>query len=168
MTKPSYQTPEYKYSEKPTIDQLQSMGWEYIEGDEEVAESSERENFKQVLLTQRLREAIRKINVDENGEPWLEDSQIDSAIAKLEYLGTQKLIEANQTVTDLLLSGTEVKGKDGKNTTIQYIDFDNLDNNNFLAVNQFRVDPPWSTGERGFVWYSRHCFVRQWYPISSY
>lgn len=45
MPKP---TPEYLYSEKPTIDQLQMMGWQYIEGDWEVPHITERENFKQV------------------------------------------------------------------------------------------------------------------------
>ena len=151
MTKSTSETPEYKYSEKSIIDQLTSMGWEYIEGDTEVAENTERENFKQVLLIKRLQNAIKTINLDENGKPWLEDNQIDNAIAQLERLGTSKLIEANQTVTDLLLSGTPVQGKDGKNTNIQYIDFNNPDNNDFLVINQFRVDPPWSSGDRGFI-----------------
>lgn len=84
MTKSSDRTPEYQYSEKPTIDQLKSMGWKYIEGDTEVAENTERESFKQVLLKRRLHDAIKTINVDENGTPWLEDNQIEGAITKLQ------------------------------------------------------------------------------------
>jgi type I restriction enzyme R subunit len=126
------------------------MGWQHIEGDWDVAELTERDNFKQVLLTQRLREAIRHINRDENGNIWLDDSQINTAITQLERLGTSKLIEANQTVTDLLLFGTTVEGKDGKNVTIHYIDFEHCDRNDFLVINQFRVDPPWSSGNQGF------------------
>ena len=48
-------TPEYIYVEKPTIDQLQSMGWQYIEGSWDNPQVTDRENFKQVLISDRLR-----------------------------------------------------------------------------------------------------------------
>jgi predicted metal-dependent hydrolase len=48
-------TPEYIYVEKPTIDQLQSMGWQYIEGSWDNPQLTNRENFKQVLISDRLR-----------------------------------------------------------------------------------------------------------------
>ncbi|MFP4343723.1 MAG: type I restriction endonuclease [Anaerolineales bacterium] len=34
---------------------------------------------------------------------------------------------------------------------IHYIDYEHLEHNDFLAINQFRVDPPWATGNRGYV-----------------
>jgi predicted metal-dependent hydrolase len=49
------QTPEYIYAEKPTTDQVVSMGWQYIEGSWDNAQITERENFKQVLISDRLR-----------------------------------------------------------------------------------------------------------------
>jgi type I restriction enzyme R subunit len=61
----SQQTPEYIYSEKPTIDQLVNMGWQYIEGDWDNPEITERENFKQVLLSDRLKAAIKCIKLDD-------------------------------------------------------------------------------------------------------
>lgn len=150
MTKPISKSPEYLYSELPTLTQLKLMGWQHIEGDCKNPAVSDRDNFKQVLLIPRLRDAIRRINRDRNGNEWLDDTQIDTAISQLDRLGTSKLIEANQTVTDLLLFGTLLEGSDGKNTPIHYIDFERPENNDFLAINQFRVDPPWITGDRGY------------------
>jgi predicted metal-dependent hydrolase len=51
-------TPEYIYVEKPTIDQLQSMGWQYIEGSWDNPQLTNRENFKQVLISDRLRSIL--------------------------------------------------------------------------------------------------------------
>lgn len=144
-------TPEYIHVEKPTIDQLTGMGWQYIEGDKFNPKVTERENFKQVILGDRLKNAIKRINLDDTGKQWLDDIQISTAASQLERLGTLKLIEANQTVTNLLLSGTTVLGNDGKQHTVHFIDFEKPENNDFLAINQYRVDPPWITGERGFI-----------------
>ena len=60
-------------------------------------------------------------------------------------------MEANQAATELLLKGTTVLGQDGKQHTLHFIDFEHPDNNDFLAINQYRVDPPWATGNRGFI-----------------
>lgn len=144
MTPPK-QTPEYLYSEKPTFDQLQSMGWQYIEGDWEVPDVTERDTFKQVLLKKYLREALKTIN------PWLDDSQVETAVTTLERQASGKaLMEMNQSITELLQQGTTAQGADGKDVTVHYVDFEYIDKNNFLCMNQFRVDPPWSTGNKGF------------------
>ncbi|MBN4003593.1 HsdR family type I site-specific deoxyribonuclease [Nostoc sp. LPT] len=146
-------TPEYIYVEKPIIEQLISMGWQYIEGSWDNPAITERENFKQVLLIQRLKAAIKRINLDDNGNPWLDDIQVQTAVSQLERLGANRLIEANQAATELLLKGTTVLGQDSKQHTVHFIEFDpeNLHRNNFLAINQYRVDPPWATGNRGFI-----------------
>lgn len=53
-------------------------------------------------------------------------------------------MEANQTATHLLLKGTVVEGDPdlhgGHNQTVRYIDFDHLERNDFLVVDQFRAD----------------------------
>jgi type I restriction enzyme R subunit len=144
-------TPEYIYAEKPTIDQLISMGWQYIEGSWDNPQVSDRENFKQVLISDRLKAAIKRINLDDNGNPWLDDTQVNAAVSQLERLGAQRLMEANQSATELLLKGTTVLGQDGKQHTVHFIDFEHPENNDFLAINQYRVDPPWATGNRGFI-----------------
>ncbi len=147
----SQPTPEYMYVEKPTIDQLVNTGWQYIEGDWDKPEITERENFKQVLLRSRLKAAVKRINLGDRGNPWLEDTQVNAAVSQLERLSVSKLMEANQEATDLLLKGTTVSVQDGRDITIQFIDFEHPENNDFLAINQFRVDPPWATSNRGFI-----------------
>ncbi|MGH1394696.1 MAG: type I restriction endonuclease subunit R [Trichormus sp.] len=147
------QTPEYIHVEKPTIEQLTGMGWQYIEGSWDNPAITERDNFKQVLLTQRLKAAIKRINLDENGNPWLDDIQVQTAVSQLERLGANRLMEANQAATELLLKGTTVLGQDGKQHTVHFIEFnpEYWQHNDFLVINQYRVDPPWATGNRGFI-----------------
>jgi hypothetical protein len=48
-------SPERAKVERPLIEQLQQLGWDYLEGDTDVPYLTERENFGQVLLTGRLR-----------------------------------------------------------------------------------------------------------------
>ena len=61
------QTPDEKtYVEIPFIEQLKAMGWEHIEGDIDVPYLTERESFRDVLLTDRLCRAIKKINLDDS------------------------------------------------------------------------------------------------------
>lgn len=138
--------------ELPFIQQLKHMGWAIAEGDTEVPYLTEnRKGFREVLLVEHLRDTIKRINTDTAGNQWLDETRINKAVSDLERPGTHKLLEANRELTRLLIKGTEVEGPDGKQRTIQYIDFENPKNNDFLAINQFRVDPPWSTGERGFI-----------------
>ncbi len=78
------ESPEYIQVELPFIQQLQAMGWDYLPGDIGVPYLTERENFRQVLLTDRLREALVRINLDEDGEPWLDEARINQAVSRLE------------------------------------------------------------------------------------
>ncbi|HEY9637282.1 MAG TPA: hypothetical protein V6D14_28035 [Coleofasciculaceae cyanobacterium] len=57
-------------------------------------------------------------------------------------------MEANQAARELLLKGTTILEPDGKQHTVHFIDFDpeHRDRNNFLVINQYRVDPSWATG----------------------
>lgn len=41
---------EYDLVEKPFCEQLKGMGWDWLEGDTDVPELTERENFREVLL----------------------------------------------------------------------------------------------------------------------
>ena len=101
---------EYTRVEQPFLEQLKSMNWQHIEGDLDVPYLAERESFRDVLLMDRLRDAVRKINVDENGNPWLDDRRISQAVENLQRLGSAGLMEANRTATDLLLKGAQVEG----------------------------------------------------------
>ena len=142
---------EYSKVEHPFIEQLRALGWGYLEGDTGVPYLTEREDFRQVLLAGRLRQALAHINLGEDGQPWLDEARINQAVGRLERLGEHRLIEANQAATGLLLKGTQVEGPDGKQVTVRFIDFDHPERNDWLAINQFRVDPPWATGGRDYV-----------------
>jgi hypothetical protein len=54
---------EYDLVEKPFCEQLKGMGWDWLEGDTDVPELTERENFREVLLKGRLAAALRKLNL---------------------------------------------------------------------------------------------------------
>jgi len=152
---PNNDGPEYTKVELPFIQQLRAMGWDYLqEADEDktaIPAFTERESFKDVLLKDRLRAAISRINLDENDQPWLDDARLSQAISRLEKLAQHTLIESNKAATELLIKGAIVEGPDGKNVTIRYIDFDRPDRNDLLAINQFRVWPQWATDHRGSI-----------------
>ena len=142
---------EYDFVEKPFCEQLQKMGWTWIEGDVDVPELTERSNFRDVLLKERLVAALLRINL-RGGEPWLDDTRMTKAIRDLEQAGGHRLMEINQSSTELLLKGTVVEGlpdwDHGRQQPIRYIDFENVENNDFLVINQFKVE---LTSGRGHI-----------------
>ncbi|MFV9691499.1 MAG: type I restriction endonuclease subunit R [Desulfobacteria bacterium] len=147
------QSPDEKtHVEIPFIEQLKAMGWEHIEGDIDVPYLTERESFRNVLLTTRLRRAIKKINLDDNGNPWLDDDRVNQVVSALERISAPKLMEANKKAFDLIVQGVEVEGDSvlhgGKEKTVAIIDFDHFEKNDFLAINQFRVDV---SGGKAFI-----------------
>jgi len=148
-------SPEYTLVEYPLIRQLQAMGWTYLQEaeEDEVADPSftERARFQDVLLVSRLREALVRINLGADGQPWLDEARLNQIAGRLEHLHGFSLIESNQAATELLVAGTTVEGLDGKHVSVQYIDYEHPERNDYLAINQFRVDPYGSTGERGYI-----------------
>ena len=49
--------------ERPFCEQLKAMGWQWIEGDKDVPDFTERANFREVLIKGRLATALRKLNL---------------------------------------------------------------------------------------------------------
>lgn len=143
---------EKTYVEIPFIVQLKQMGWNHIEGDIDVPYLTERESFRDVLLTSRLRAALKKINLDDSGNPWLDDERAGQVISRLERISAPKLMEANKQAFDLIVQGVEVGGgadaHQGREKTASVIDFEHPERNDFLAVDQFRVDVP---GKKSFI-----------------
>jgi type I restriction enzyme R subunit len=138
---------EYTEVELPLLRQLLAMGcWSHIEGSKSDPFASERETFREVVLSRWLRAALRRINLDDEGNEWLDESRVAQAEASLLRPSALKLIEANQEATSRLLTGTTVDGVEGRDggrgQTVHYIDWEHPERNDFLAVNQFRVDEP--------------------------
>lgn len=147
---------EYTEVERPMLVQLTAMGWQYVQGDIDYPEKTFREHFRDVLLRAKLREAIRRINRDDNGNEFLDDVTIERAIRELEITAEHSLLGKNQELTEKLIKGVEVeraesRGPGGQRLQpVKFIDFapEHLDRNEFLAINQFRVD---FVGRTGFV-----------------
>ena len=72
--------------------------------------------------------------------------------ADLEQAAGHRLMEINQSATELLLKGTVAEGlpdwDQGRPQPVKYIDFENWANNDFLVINQFKVE---LTSGRGHV-----------------
>lgn len=96
---------EYDLAEKPFCEQLKGMGWQWIEGDPDLPETTDRTTSREVLLKGRLSAALKKLNL-RNGQPWPDDNRIAHAIRDLEQAGGHRLVEVNQSATKLLLKGT--------------------------------------------------------------
>ena len=137
---------EYTYSEKPLLDQLVGLGWSMIEGSKSDAAVTERDSFRTSILEARLREATRQINLGPDSQPWLDYSRLAEAVSTLTRTETGKLIEINERMSERLLEGVSVTGlpdwNQGRSQRIKLIDFDHPERNDFLAINQFRVDEP--------------------------
>ena len=82
----------------------------------------------------------------------MDDARIAKAIRDLEQAAGHRLMEINQAATALLLKGTEVEGlpdwDHGRNQPVKFIDFAHPENNDFLVINQFKVE---LTSGRGHV-----------------
>lgn len=81
---------EYTLVEQPLIDQLTHMGWQHLLGDTDVPYLTERQSFREMLLTGRLRAALRRINLDASGQPWLDDTRINQAVSTLDTVDIGK------------------------------------------------------------------------------
>jgi type I restriction enzyme R subunit len=126
--------------ERPLVAQLRAMGWREI-----AADADGRASLRETLLTDRLRAAIHRINLYA-GRSWLDDTRLTQAIGLLMRPGGGSLIEVNRELTDLLVSGTYVAAPDDspnrRDVRVQYIDWNNPTENEFIAIRQFRVELP--------------------------
>ena len=129
---------EYTIVEAPAIEQLKKLGYTYIQGDalSPDIENPERGSWRDVVLGRRLRGALKKIN------PWLSDDNLNKAVHDLTFINQASLIESNQWLYENLvkyMSYEQDLGNGRKGQTLKIIDFENIENNEFLVVNQFKV-----------------------------
>lgn len=123
--------------EQPAIDQLKNLGWSYVDGRTLLPDSTdERSSFKEPILEKRLSDSIKRIN------PWLSEENLRKIVRDLTKTQYANLLEANQGIWNLLTQYVSVDqdlGKGRKGQTVKIIDFENIENNEFLCVNQFKV-----------------------------
>ncbi len=137
--------PEWEVVEGPLLGHLGMLGWEtLVWSKREVTDNVGRLSDRDVLLEERLRQALLRINPGPDGVPWLDEVRIKGTVAELRSMSAGvKLLEANRVSTDLLLGGVTVAGlggwDGGRDRTVSYIDWDDWSVNDFLAVSQFPI-----------------------------
>ncbi|HCI29113.1 MAG TPA: type I restriction endonuclease subunit R [Fervidobacterium sp.] len=117
------------------------LGYEFIEGEKLSVINGERESLSDVVLINRLKKALKRLN------PWMDENSINKAvryITNANILGTS-LLEINEEIYNSLveLNFAVEQDLDGngkkKFHTVQFIDFENVENNDFLVTRQFEV-----------------------------
>lgn len=150
---------ELNVVERPLLRQLGVMGWTHVEGAAEDPSTGRkayhllgRDTFQQTLLRDRLKAALRRLNRNEDGSEWLDERRITQAISQLERPTAKDFIAINEELHDKIVRGVNVSGPEGEHERrVRFVGFEPGDENEFVAVNQFRVDPPGASGVSGFI-----------------
>lgn len=130
---------ELEQVEEPFLRQLERLGWRVLRGDKYDPVSTQRETFSEVIIESELRTALRQIN------PWLEEDQITGLVHRVQTPQENSLLKANEEILTLLLEGWPVDinhRTQQKSPTARFLDFNDSDNNRFLAVSQFKLVIP--------------------------
>ncbi len=134
-----------KYTESDlelaTLEWFEEIGYQVIGGPDidPQSENPERKTFTDVILDDRLRAAIAKINSQ------IPHEAQEEAFKKVKNAGhiSSHLITNNKNFHEYLRSGVDVEYRrpDGSiaGDKVWLLDADNIENNDFLAVNQFTV-----------------------------
>jgi type I restriction enzyme, R subunit len=138
---------EYSEVELPFLQQLAEQGWTVIDqgaGIPENAAPSLRGSFREWLLPAVFDSAVRRINRTDDGRPWLTDLQLEDLRGQLLRQPNRTLLEANEAIQALLFKAqveqNELTGE--ADPVVRLIDFHVPGNNQFHAINQFRIDTP--------------------------
>lgn len=134
--------PEYWYVEKPSIDLLAQLGWTPVDAFQETfgADGSlGRDSQREVVLTHRLRAAMRILNSEH-----IPDSVVNEAIEVLtKDRSAMDRVRANREVHDLLRDGFRAEWTDERGEkqmeTLRFLDLAAPLNNDLLAVQQLWV-----------------------------
>jgi len=124
--------------EESAIEILQSQGWEYANGRDLSPEGlfCERENYQQIILTQRLRNAISKIN------PNIPADAQEAAVQKVLRISSPVLLHNNEEFHKMLVEKVKIPYQQNgyeRSHEVALVDFENINNNQFLVVNQYTI-----------------------------
>jgi type I restriction enzyme R subunit len=128
---------ELDKAELPAIAQLQQLGWKYVHGTQLTPEAGARAYQRDVVLINHLESAIKHIN------PWISDENLRKVSREITHPVCTGLMEYNHSFYTTLVNYLSVEqdlGKGRKGQTVKIIDFDNIDNNEFICTSQFKVE----------------------------
>jgi type I restriction enzyme R subunit len=125
--------------EQLCLEWFKDTGWDYVCGYEIAPDGdhSERSDYRQIVLHDRLLSCLEVIN------PHIPVATLELVAIQVAKPETPILIKNNKAFHQLLLEGVKVEYKDKndkeKTDYVQLIDFSNVDNNQFLVVNQYTI-----------------------------
>jgi type I restriction enzyme R subunit len=124
--------------EDAALEILQELGYKVVYGPEIAPDGSkpERAKWDDVILVERLKDAIDRLNPD------IPKEAKEDALKKVLRASSHKLVQNNKTFHKYLTTGVEVEyRKNGriKGDIVQLFDFNKPKNNEFLAINQFTI-----------------------------
>lgn len=125
--------------EVAALEWFEQLGYTRLQGTEVSPGDTHtgRNNYSEVLLGNRLHDAIRNLN------PQLSTEAVEEVYRKVTCLDHPGLIERNRHFHELLVEGVPVVNRriDGslRNELARIIDFEHLDKNDWLVVNQLTI-----------------------------
>ena len=127
--------------EEAALEWLEALGYAILHGPEiaagEPAAERDDSGYRDVILERRLRQALERLN------PTLPPEAIEDAYRRLTLADEPSLVTRNHALHQSLVEGVTVEytRPDGSigGALVQVIDFDDPENNDWLAVNQFTV-----------------------------
>ena len=130
------------------IELLEKQGYHYIYAPDIApdGERQERKSYEDVLLTERLQNAIRGIN------PNVPADSLDEALKEIQRINSPELLANNEAFHRMLTEGIKVsyqKEGNDRGDLVWLIDFEHPENNEFIAANQFTVKESSPLGDRG-------------------
>jgi type I restriction enzyme, R subunit len=138
---------EYTEIEQPFLEQLANLGWTSIDQGSDIPQNpskSLRQTFRQWLLPDVFCTAVSALNTTTTGQPWLTPKQLQDLQDQILRQPNRTLLEANEAIQKLLFKAqvdiNEITGE--QDPVVKLIDFANPQNNQFHAINQFRIDTP--------------------------
>ncbi len=123
--------------EQPAINWFKELGYFYIHGSELIPDNGERESYRHCVLKRRFIEAVKRIN------PWLTDNLAEEVYKKVIELDHPDFVMKGKIFYELLTGGVRLTYKEGreeKTRIVKLIDFEEVENNEFLVANQFKVE----------------------------
>lgn len=123
--------------EQASLEWLEEIGYEVHNGSELASDgvNSEREDLREVVLKNRLKFALQRIND-------VSDEVIDEAVRKIMIPQNPQMLVNNRAFHKMVTDGVDIATReDNRNVTkkVWLFDFEHPQNNEFLAVNQFTV-----------------------------
>ncbi|MBN3759880.1 type I restriction endonuclease subunit R [Burkholderia sp. Ac-20365] len=130
--------------EQETLGWLADVGYTHLFGPDIAPDgaSAERADYRQVLLVERLRSAIARLN------PGIPPQAREDAVQRVRDLGIPALLSANRGFHQLLVGGVPVEyQRDGetRGDFVRLIDWARPAGNEWLAANQFAIKGPHHT-----------------------